>query len=61
MPPIGPQAITAGARCVRVQVRKTRFAMHKAIDPDYYGFRDDDDGVLEPLEAEAEKVLRAQV
>jgi hypothetical protein len=35
--------------------------MHKAIDPDYYGFRDEEDGVLEPLEAEAEKNMRAQV
>ncbi|GFH21219.1 uncharacterized protein HaLaN_18477 [Haematococcus lacustris] len=42
------------------QIRKTRFQMHKAIDPDYYGFRDDEDGLLEKLEAEAERVMRAQ-
>mmetsp|Transcript_21392 Transcript_21392/g.36474 ORF Transcript_21392/g.36474 Transcript_21392/m.36474 type:complete len:276 (+) Transcript_21392:105-932(+) len=42
------------------QIRKTRFQMHKAIDPDYYGFRDEDDGVLEKVEAEAEKFMRAQ-
>jgi pre-mRNA-splicing factor ISY1 len=47
--------------CLIVQVRKTRYQMHKAIDPDYYGFRDEEDGVLEPLEAEAEKNMRAQV
>jgi hypothetical protein len=35
--------------------------MHKAITPDYYGFRDEEDGVLETLEAEAEKIMRAQV
>lgn len=35
--------------------------MHKAIDPDYYGFRDEDDGVLVRVEAEAEKLMRAQV
>eukprot|EP00798_Chlamydomonas_sp_ICE-L_P024703 gene24703-10338_t len=41
-------------------VRKTRYQMHKAIDPDYYGFRDEDDGVLVKTEPEAEKLLRAQ-
>lgn len=41
-------------------VRKTRYSMHKAIDPDYYGFRDEDDGVLVKAEAEAEKLMRAQ-
>lgn len=35
--------------------------MHKAIDPDYYGFRDEDDGVMVAVEAEAEKLMRAQV
>jgi pre-mRNA-splicing factor ISY1 len=29
--------------------------MYKGITPDYYGFRDEDDGVLLPKEAEAEK------
>ncbi len=29
--------------------------MYKGIDADYYGFRDDEDGLLEALEAEAEK------
>ena len=28
----------------------------KDIDAAYYGFRDDDDGLLVPLEVEAEKV-----
>lgn len=27
----------------------------KAIDAEYYGYRDEDDGVLEPLEQEHEK------
>ena len=27
----------------------------KDIDADYYGYRDEDDGVLVPLEQEAEK------
>ena len=42
-------------------VRKTRFQMHKAIDPDYYGFRDEEDGVLVKVEEEAEKNMRAEV
>lgn len=34
--------------------KRTRFEMMKGIDADYYGYRDDDDGILEPLEKEAE-------
>lgn len=41
-------------------VRRSRYQMHKAIDPDYYGFRDEEDGLLERLEAEAEAEMRAQ-
>ena len=32
--------------------------MHKSIDADYYGFRDEEDGVLLREEAEATKILR---
>ena len=35
--------------------RKTRGELMKNIDADYYGYRDEDDGVLVPLEKEAEK------
>ena len=35
--------------------RKTRAELMKDIDADYYGYRDDDDGVLIPLEEKAEK------
>lgn len=35
--------------------RKTRAELMKDIDADYYGYRDDDDGILLPLEARAEK------
>ncbi|XP_042195454.1 pre-mRNA-splicing factor ISY1 homolog [Callorhinchus milii] len=35
--------------------RKTRAELMKDIDADYYGYRDDDDGVLLPLEQELEK------
>lgn len=35
--------------------RKTRGELMKDIDADYYGYRDDDDGVLIPLERLEEK------
>lgn len=35
--------------------RKTRGELMKNIDADYYGYRDEDDGVLVPLERQAEK------
>ncbi|GIL43642.1 hypothetical protein Vafri_1315 [Volvox africanus] len=40
--------------------RRSRHQMYRAIDPDYYGFRDEEDGVLERVEAEAEKMIRMQ-
>lgn len=41
--------------------RKTRAELMKDIDADYYGYRDDDDGILVPLEQEEERkaILRA--
>lgn len=35
--------------------RKTRAELMKDIDADYYGYRDEDDGVLVPLEQDVEK------
>lgn len=35
--------------------RKTRGELMKDIDADYYGYRDDDDGVLLPIEMREEK------
>ncbi|KAF2358415.1 Pre-mRNA-splicing factor Isy1 [Trinorchestia longiramus] len=35
--------------------RRTRADLMKHIDADYYGYRDDDDGVLAPLEQEVEQ------
>ena len=32
----------------------------RGLDSDYYGFRDDDDGVLEPLQREVERELAAE-
>mmetsp|Transcript_39242 Transcript_39242/g.97176 ORF Transcript_39242/g.97176 Transcript_39242/m.97176 type:complete len:284 (+) Transcript_39242:84-935(+) len=38
-------------------VRRTRHQMNKSIDADYYGFRDEEDGVLLREEAESEKLM----
>ncbi|XP_069592892.1 pre-mRNA-splicing factor ISY1 homolog isoform X2 [Ranitomeya imitator] len=40
--------------------RKTRAELMKEIDAEYYGYRDEDDGVLVPLELEEEKQAIAQ-
>jgi len=40
--------------------KRTRYEMYKGVDADYYGFRDDEDGLLEKLEIEAEKKAIAQ-
>merc|ERR1719402_1634646 len=37
------------------EVKKTRAELMKDVDAQYYGFRDDDDGLLVPLELEAEQ------
>ncbi|WOG82701.1 hypothetical protein DCAR_0101868 [Daucus carota subsp. sativus] len=39
--------------------RRTRYDIYKRIDASYYGYRDDEDGVLEKLEVGAEKRMRA--
>ena len=41
--------------------RKTRAELMKDIDADYYGYRDDDDGILEPLEAKSEEEARREL
>jgi len=38
--------------------RRTRHELYQRIDADYYGYRDDEDGLLEKLEAEAEQKAR---
>ncbi|XP_069500052.1 pre-mRNA-splicing factor ISY1 homolog [Ambystoma mexicanum] len=40
--------------------RKTRAELMKDIDAEYYGYRDEDDGVLVPLEQEHEKKVIAE-
>lgn len=44
-----------------VQVRRTRKQLYEHIDGDYYGYRDEEDGVLVKVEAEAEAVMRKEV
>ena len=45
-----------------VKVRKrTRDQIHRSIDPDYFGYRDEDDGLLLAAEEEAEVALRKQL
>ncbi|KAJ9577330.1 hypothetical protein L9F63_006074, partial [Diploptera punctata] len=42
--------------------RKTRAELMKDIDADYYGYRDDDDGILTPLEqAEERRAINSSV
>ncbi|KAH7622010.1 hypothetical protein Ndes2526B_g02835 [Nannochloris sp. 'desiccata'] len=42
------------------RARRTRAELHRHIDGDYYGFRDEDDGVLIEVEAAAEAEMRAE-
>ncbi|CAL8463792.1 g3326 [Coccomyxa elongata] len=43
------------------QLRRTRHQMYQHINADYYGFRDEEDGVLEKVEAEAERNVRQKL
>lgn len=43
------------------QPKKTRAELMKDIDAQYYGYRDDDDGLLVPLEVESEREAIAEV
>ncbi|MCO5554070.1 hypothetical protein L7F22_007596 [Adiantum nelumboides] len=40
--------------------RRSRYEMYKCIDADYYGYKDEDNGALEPLEKEAEHKMRTK-
>lgn len=39
--------------------RRTRYDIYRRIDASYYGYRDDEDGVLERVEGPAERRMRA--
>ncbi|MQL72603.1 hypothetical protein Taro_004927 [Colocasia esculenta] len=43
-----------------IRKRRTRYDIYKRIDASYYGFRDDEDGILEKLEGPAQEEMRAQ-
>lgn len=43
------------------QVKRSRKDLYSGIDHDYYGFRDEEDGVLLKVEAAAEKKMRAKL
>ncbi|XP_004210924.1 pre-mRNA-splicing factor ISY1 homolog [Hydra vulgaris] len=40
--------------------RKNRAELYRFVDADYYGYRDDDDGLIIPLEKEAEEKARKE-
>ncbi|XP_058087670.1 uncharacterized protein LOC131234747 [Magnolia sinica] len=40
--------------------RRSRYDIFKRIDASYYGYRDDEDGILEKLEGPSESQMRAQ-
>ncbi|GMR59011.1 hypothetical protein PMAYCL1PPCAC_29206, partial [Pristionchus mayeri] len=42
-------------------IRKTRAELMKNVDADYYGYMDDDDGLLVPLEKEAEEKAKMAI
>lgn len=42
------------------QKKKTKGQLMRTVDADYYGYRDEDDGVLVPLERELEEKLLAE-
>jgi len=44
-----------------VNTKKTRAELMKDVDAQYYGFRDDEDGILVPLELKAEKGAIARI
>lgn len=43
------------------KARRTRKEMLSLVDSDYYGYRDDDDGILVKVEKAAEVELREEV
>ncbi len=42
------------------KLKRSRHEIHQHINADYYGFRDEDDGLLVVLEAKAEQKARAE-
>ena len=42
-------------------MRRTRKQLYEHIDGDYYGYRDEEDGVLVKVEAAAEAIMQREV
>lgn len=42
------------------KVKRTRHELYKFIDADYYGFRDEEDGILAAVEGPAEEAMRRE-
>nr|CAD1831575.1 unnamed protein product [Ananas comosus var. bracteatus] len=53
-----PRMTDLEGNIVDAKRRRTRYDIYKRIDASYYGYRDDEDGVLERLEAPAEAEMR---
>ncbi len=47
-------------RSAPTQQKQTRTDLYKLVDAEYYGFKDEDDGLLVRLEADAEKLRLAE-
>lgn len=47
-------------KAVEASLQRNRAEMQRSVDSDYYGMRDDEDGVLESIEAEAEQKAVAE-
>lgn len=47
-------------KTAETEIKRKRHDLHKCIDADYYGYRDDEDGILEQLEARFEKKARKE-
>ncbi|KAM0939846.1 putative pre-mRNA-splicing factor Isy1, helix hairpin bin domain superfamily [Dioscorea sansibarensis] len=43
-----------------IKKRRTRYDIYKRIDASYYGYRDDEDGILQKVEGPAEREMRAE-
>ncbi|KOB66674.1 Pre-mRNA-splicing factor ISY1-like protein [Operophtera brumata] len=52
---VGPRMLDQDGKEPPPPPRRTRADLMRDVDADYYGYRDDDDGMLLPLEKEAEK------
>lgn len=55
----GVRELFEKAEAEQAAAKRSRHDLYSGIDPDYYGYRDEDDGTLLPAEEKAEKLARA--